>query len=80
MTPIQFRILVQSMEDFPELATSSPVFGKTKAQIEAKWDIVAKQQMQLDLQPETDLIGERYVDKLWLKIQNKTKIKMKAIT
>ena len=30
------------MEDFPELVTSSPVFGKKKEQIEAKWDIVAQ--------------------------------------
>lgn len=41
-TPGQFRILVESMDEFPELATSTPIFGKSKADIEAKWDVVAQ--------------------------------------
>ncbi|XP_075149598.1 uncharacterized protein LOC142223612 [Haematobia irritans] len=39
--PNQFRLLVDAMEEHPELATSSPVFGKSKAEIDAKWDKVA---------------------------------------
>ncbi|XP_058978498.1 uncharacterized protein LOC131802344 [Musca domestica] len=41
-TPGQFRILVESIDEFPELATSSPIFGKSKVEIESKWDVVAQ--------------------------------------
>lgn len=39
---VQFQKLVDEMETFPHLATSSPIFKCSKSEVNATWDTIAQ--------------------------------------